>query len=166
MKIRIIKGRTSDELAIRRLDGTELRADFPHKGPVPHDAVHFFVEQALGLSNGFWGMVASGRHPDEIGALVAAAGHRSASRCEAPDPSFLEVIQAERLVECFEADLWGGGGSDDDLRAMAVSGCELSCVPVPDLPEPAIARARADLQALLASWPSAATGHQLVLHWR
>src|SRR5437016_10106782 len=110
MEIRITKGTTSDRVEVRRSDGSRADTNFPKKGPIPHDVVHFFVESELGVVEGFWGMVASGRHPEEIQDVAKAAGHASASRASAPDPSIVPIVQAERIVECFEADLWGGGG--------------------------------------------------------
>lgn len=47
--------------------------------------------------------------------LAKAAGHASASRARVPVNSIVELLQAERLVECFEAELWGGA-SDGDTR--------------------------------------------------
>jgi hypothetical protein len=53
---------------------------------VPHDAVHVIVERELGLVGGFWGMVAGGRHPEEIQALAEGRrACRSASRAAVPD---------------------------------------------------------------------------------
>ena len=80
MQIRITKGRTDDHIAIRRDDGSEVATRFPKKGPIPHDAVHLAVERALGLHDGFWGMVARGHHPEGIAERATSAGHASASR--------------------------------------------------------------------------------------
>jgi hypothetical protein len=131
---------------------------------VPHDAVHYFVERGLGLQNGFWGMVASGMHPEQIGALAKAAGHASASRAQVPDPSIIELVQAERLVECFEADYWGGG-SDEDLLAVADAGCAASFVPLPGIAPGAVAQIRAELAQFAREWTAARQGHEAVLQW-
>lgn len=53
MKISITKGQSEDWIAIERDDGSAATTRFPHKGPVPHDAVHWFVERGLGLRDGF-----------------------------------------------------------------------------------------------------------------
>ena len=131
MLIRITKGERDDVVAILRGDGSKAVTRFPKKGPVPHDAVHYFVERGWPLPRGFWGSVAAGVHPEEIAAIAKAAGHASASRARVPDASIVEIVQAERLVECFEADYWDGGGADDTLIAVAEAACAASFVPCP-----------------------------------
>ncbi len=165
MLITICKGAREDGLELTRADGSRVSSSFPHKGPVPHDGVHFHVEQGLGLKRGFWGMVAEGRDPGEIGALAAAAGHRSASRCEPPDPQFIEIIQAERLVESFEADLWDAGGTAEDIMAMAASGCAMSHVPAPVMDLRQVEEVRSRLRMLMEEWTAAPIGYRLALRW-
>ena len=98
--------------------------------PIPHDAVHFFVESELGISDGFWGLVAAGRHPEEVQDIAKAGGHASAGRAEVPDAAIVRMIQAERTVECFEADLWGGSkGDPQTFREAIYAGCAQSLVP-------------------------------------
>ena len=70
MRIIITRGERSDRIDAHRRDGSNVSASFPHKGPIPHDAVHFFVESELGIADGFWGLVASGRHPEEIAVIA------------------------------------------------------------------------------------------------
>ncbi|MEI6641035.1 MAG: hypothetical protein WCL10_03300 [Novosphingobium sp.] len=131
MIIRITKGSGEDHVAIVRADGSRTETRFPWKGPVPHDAVHVIVERELGLAGAFWGMVADGRHPEDIQARAKAGGHASASRAGVPDAGVVELLQAERLVECYEALLWGGGGTLDDVLAMAEPSCAASHVACP-----------------------------------
>mgnify|MGYP000252186270 CR=1 FL=1 len=107
MQITITKGQAEDRIAIVLANGRQLDSTFPKKGFIPHDAVHLFVERELGLKNAFWGMVASGSHPEEIAGIAKAAGHASASRNTVPDGSIVELLQAERLVE------WDGASHDD-----------------------------------------------------
>jgi hypothetical protein len=141
-----------DRITLARSDGRTMVTHFPKKGPFPHDAVHVAVEQALVLPHGFWGMVAGGLHPEAVQALAKAGGHASASRATTPDPTIVELIQAERIVECFEAELWGGAGDNDDLRTLIATACTASFVP-PLIPDDAtIATIRADLAAMQAAW--------------
>jgi hypothetical protein len=79
LQITITKGAKTDWVEIARPDGAPTHFEFPKKGPVPHDAVHLFVETALGLTRGFWGMVADGGAPADIQDIAKAAGHASAS---------------------------------------------------------------------------------------
>lgn len=166
MRIEITKGRTEDWIVIVRDDGTEARTRFPKKGPVPHDAVHVFVEQELGLTQGFWGMVAQGRHPEQLVDIARAAGHASAARARVPDADIVELLQAERLVEAFEAQLWSGGGDLAGLLAMAEPGCAAShvaCPPISPAQHEAIAKA---LNSFAAAWTGAPVGHVAAMQWR
>jgi hypothetical protein len=166
MDITITKGRLLDQIVITRADGSSAATTFAKKGPVPHDAVHWFVERELGLAQGFWGMVAAGRHPEEIGEIAKAAGHASASRAQVPDAAIVQLLQAERLVECFEADLWGGsGGAAADLIALAETACGYSYVPLPGLDEVAVERIRAGLGQFARNWIAAPQGYAAVLEW-
>ena len=92
MQITITKGERSDRIDIQRCASDRVSTTFPHKGPVPHDAVHFYVEDELRISDGFWGMVAGGRHPEEIQEIAKAAGHASAKRASVPDVSIVPVF--------------------------------------------------------------------------
>lgn len=165
MRIAITKGQAEDRIAIQRGDGTHAQTTFPKKGPVPHDAVHWFVERELRLRSAFWGMVAAGRHPEAIAEIAKAAGHASASRADVPDAGIVELLQAERLVECFEADLWGGGGAAADLIAVATTACDYSHVPLPALGEAAVERIRLELGLFAKEWIAAPAGHVAVLEW-
>lgn len=168
MLIEITKGHRDDAIRIVRADGSMAATRFPKKGPVPHDAVHWFVERALGLNDGFWGKIAAGAHPEELAALAKAAGHASASRAGDPDASIVELLQAERLVECFEAELWSmadGAGDDAGLIAMAETACAASRVSLPALSPATIAAVREPLGTFSAQWCAAAPGYVAVLGW-
>ena len=166
MRITITKGEREDLIDTARADGSAVHTSFPHKGPIPHDAVHFYVESALGLRDAFWGMVAAGRHPEEIAGIAKAAGHASAKRAVVPDDAVVRLVQAERAVECFEADLWSGqDGSPEIIRDAIAAGCAQSCVPPPAVSEEAIADIRAKLEDLRRRWSATAAGQALVLEW-
>ncbi len=166
MKIVITKGRGSDAIAITRADGTRADTTLSQKGPVPHDAVHWFVERAFALDRGFWGMVAAGHHPEDLLELAKAAGHASAKRAGVPDAAIVELLQAERIVECFEADLWSGGsGAEDDLLAMAQTACAASHVAMPAVPAGAVAQVREGLGRFAREWMAGAQGHTAQFDW-
>lgn len=166
MRIEIAKGQAEDRIGIVRADGSRAETRFPKKGPVPHDAVHWFVERELGLANGFWGMVAAGMHPEDIQDLAKAAGHASAKRAELPDAAIVELLQAERLVECFEADLWSGGGAAADLVALGEVACGFSHVCAPGgFDEAAVLRIRSALGAFAQAWIDAPQGYCATLEW-
>jgi hypothetical protein len=166
MRITITKGERADRIDVRRTDGSEVSTTFPHKGPIPHDAVHFHVESELGIGHGFWGMVASGRHPEDIAEIAKAAGHASAKRASVPEAAIVGIVQAERAVECFEADLWGGSQGDaETLRGVAAAGCAQSLVPPIAITDAAIARIRKQLSELRSRWAATPPGESIVLEW-
>ena len=165
MQITITRGASADTIALERADGSRATFGFPKKGPYPHDAYHFFVESELGMAAGFWGLVAGGMAPDEVQALALAGGHASAKRADLPDPAIVELIQAERLVECFEAASWGGGADDASILAMAKPGWAASHVPPPEGVTDKLGAIRAGLDPFLAEWSALPEGGALTLEW-
>ncbi len=165
MQILVTKGQRADRIEAKRGDGSIAREEVPHKGPVAHDLVHFAVETELGFDNGFWGMVAAGHEPQDIVEIAKAAGHASAKRADVPAPHFVQAIQVERIVECFEAELWSAGTDNESLRAMARSGCDQSRVDCPQLGDEAIDRVRCRLRTLAGQWAELTIGETLALDW-
>ena len=166
MRITITKGEREDRIVAVRPNGSSVQTTFPHKGPIPHDAVHFYVESALQLGDAFWGMVAAGLHPEEVAEIAKAGGHASAKRATDADGSIIRLVQAERVVECFEADLWSGGtASEETIRDAVEAGCAQSLVPTLKVSDEAIATIRCKLTELVKRWPAAAPGESLVLDW-
>ena len=165
MRISFTKGAARDTVSLTRDDGSSAAFEFPHKGPTPHDAFHYFVEGELGLARGFWGLVAQGLEPGAVGAMAAAGGHASAKRAREPDPSIVELIQAERLVECYEAESWSGASDDDGIRLMAGAGWEASHVPPLALERGAIGTIRAGIEDFARRWGELPLGGSLALQW-
>lgn len=166
MHVVIRKHVAYDEIEITRADGTRCDARFPKKGPVPHDAVHYLVEDALALESGFWGLVAAGHMPDDIQQLAKDGGHASASRADIPDAAIVQLLQAERLVECFEAELWSGFSTAPDVfRSVAEAACGASHVPMPSLDDTVIAKISDGLTSLQESWVPAPVGHGYSFVW-
>lgn len=165
MRIDICKGLKDDTLTITRSNGSKAVTRFPKKGPIPHDGVHLIVERALSMRRAFWGYIAQGRHPEDIAKLAADAGHPSAKRASAPDVAIIELVQAERLVECFEAEVWGGAGDIAVLKSVADAAMFQSMVPSVPLPLDAVARIREELAAFSADWRALAVGESLSLDW-
>lgn len=156
--IELTKGEREDATIVTRADGSTARFTFPKKGPIPHDCVHLIVEEALGFSRGFWGMIADGAAPEEVQRIAKAGGHASATRAQTPDPSIVQLIQAERLVECFEADFWGAPADLDTFRSVAAAGCAASFVPAPPLTDEAITAIRERIAQFATDWIAAPVG--------
>lgn len=165
MRVTVVKEADGDRLEIERADGSRAVSRFPRKGPTPHDAVHFLVERDLNLRDAFWGKVASGLHPEAIAELAKAAGHASAKRAATPDASIVELLQAERLVECFEATLWDGQLSLPAFRSVAAAACDSSHVPLPVFDDATVVRIADEVKTLAARWGRAPPGEKLELVW-
>jgi hypothetical protein len=166
MRITLTKGDKADHIAIERADGTRAGFDFPKKGPVPHDAFHFFVERELGMARGFWGLVAGGMDPQAVGLMAADAGHASAKRARVPDAHIVELLQAERLVECFEAESWSGGSDDAGIMAMAEPGWAASHVAAPDGVRAHLGAIRSNLAEFSESWRRLSPREAITLEWK
>ena len=165
MRIEIIKGQNKDSVAIERDDGSRRQFDFPKKGLLPHDAIHFFVERECGLTRGFWGLVASGLDPVKVAQMAAAGGHASSQKATNPDPAIVELLQAERLVECFEAEHWSGGEDDEGIVLMAKAGWDASFVaPISALREKT-GPIRDRIGKFAARWQDVHVGDRIVLEW-
>jgi len=166
MRISITKGDTEDRLDMERADGSRASTRFPHKGPIPHDFVHYAVESELGFDRGFWGLVEAGHRPEDIQEMAKAAGHASAKRAEMPAADFVSAIQAERIVEAFEADHWSGGAGDPaGVTYMAQAGCAQSLVPPPAMDDSAVTRIRDRIANFSARWAALGPGETIVLEW-
>lgn len=165
MRITITKEANGDRIDIARADGSQAVTHFPRKGPTPHDAVHYLVERDCDLKRAFWGLVADGLPPEGIQDMAKAGGHASAKRADVPDESLIELLQAERLVECFEATLWGGQLDLPAFRSVAETACDSSHVPLPAISDETIASIHAEVVALARRWGSAYAGETLELDW-
>lgn len=166
MHVEIAKGKQQDRITMRLDDGRLFETTFPHKGPIPHDAVHYFVERGLGLKNGFWGMIASGIHPEDVQRIAAEGGHASASRAQPPSDNIVELLQAERLVECFEADLWTPSPDDASFIEVAATACEYSFVPLPANAETALAVIRNEIAEFAIAWVDRPIGEVFAFDWQ
>ena len=94
-----------DELSIERPGRTPEALICPKQGIIPHDMIHYAVESTLS-HGGFLGLVADGQP-----AAFATAGDDSEKA-------------VERLVEVFQAEMWGGRVPASDLLATYEHACE------------------------------------------
>jgi hypothetical protein len=87
-----------DRVYVTRGDGTSTGWDFPSYGDgLPHDLCHLVVEDGLGLSEGFWGLV--DRHV-EVGVVNNQATLMGDGKplVEHPGVDFSGLVQAEQAV--------------------------------------------------------------------
>jgi hypothetical protein len=90
-----------DRVHVTRQDGSSTAWDFPSYGNrLPHDLCHLAVEEALGIANGFWGLVDQGvevRLVDDQATLV----RDGRPLVEEAGIDFSDLTEAERLVALF-----------------------------------------------------------------
>jgi hypothetical protein len=146
MQLTFIKGSGDmDALRILRADGSEAQIDCPKQGIIPHDMVHFAVEDVL-QAHGFIHRVAAGE---------AAAFRMTAEQ---------ESDGVERLVEVFQGDGWSGGTTPPaDMLALYATTCEARrCLPLPVTAQE-IDAVRVRIAKLTLAWAEVPIGGQLVL---
>jgi hypothetical protein len=114
MRVRFTKGPVSskhDLLACTRPDGSETRGDMPRQGILPHDAIHFVVEQTLGWSDAFFGHIARGA---EVAHVTTRLHGEKVDWSQAT-----QALQSESLVECLQAEAMGWSGLSRVVRPDA-----------------------------------------------
>ncbi|MBD2465857.1 hypothetical protein H6G89_33245 [Oscillatoria sp. FACHB-1407] len=98
MKIQFTKqAGKQDWMECIRDDGTSTRCPMPKQGILPHDFIHYVVEDTLNLKRGFYGILAMG-----VG-FPQSAPPWDAAEFEVGD--LTEALQAESLVECFQSEM-------------------------------------------------------------
>jgi hypothetical protein len=129
---------------------------------LPHDVIHFVVEQALGIENGFWGSVAAG-------AVFSSMSHVSGRRRpHAAETS--KAIKREHRGEIGYAELmvWLieqiADQDDDAIRRLTA---RVFATSPPPYPEPAALRPAVDaLRQTAERWRVLTAGEELELTWR
>lgn len=140
------RGGKYDDLVIRRAGSADQAIACPKQGIIPHDMVHYAVESVL-TQRGFLSLVKAGEAADY--ATQGGDGE--------------EAI--ERLVETFQAEMWGGTVPAADLIATYEHACIArghSASPV--TPED-VAAIRARLSNLTARWSAVGVNETLALRF-
>ncbi|NJC05199.1 hypothetical protein GGQ97_000992 [Sphingomonas kaistensis] len=133
MRLTFTKGAGKYDALVIERDGRAAESiECPKQGIIPHDMVHYAVESVVG--HGFLGMVADGAPA----AFTTSGG--------------AEEEAVERLVECFQAEMWGGPVPAAELIAAYEHACAArghSAMPVSQSSVEAI---RARLDTLGRDW--------------
>lgn len=133
-----------DDLLIERGGFPPHHVSCPKQGIIPHDMVHYAVESTL-THRGFLAMVADG----QSAGFAMTAGDSEES--------------VERLVETFQAEMWGGRVDVADFIATYDHACQArGHAAVRVLPED-IAAIRERLDALGVQWAAVPVGGVLTL---
>ncbi|WP_212612153.1 hypothetical protein [Sphingomonas lacunae] len=146
VRLRFTKGNGKyDLMEVVRPDGAVERIDCPKQGIIPHDMVHYAVEDTLRL-RGFIGRVAGGE----------TASFRMAAEAESDG--------VERLVEVMQGDGWSGGTTPAaemiDLYRVT---CEARGCPMLPVDEADIAAVRERIATLTEAWTAVPVGKAIEL---
>jgi hypothetical protein len=82
-----------------------------------------------------------------------------------PAREIMQLIQAERLVECFEAEIWSNVADNATLRSIFAAACSQSRLSNLPLSDEEIDDIRTELGHRLAAWRELAVGESLSLHF-
>lgn len=137
-----------DRVYVTRADGTSAGWDFPSYGDwLPHDLCHLVVEEELGLTDGFWGLVDLGI---EVGLVNNQATLMRDGRplVEHGELDLTGLIEAESVV----AALTGPASTEADALPGATS-------------LEAVATIRRRLQSLAARWCALDDGGAITLEF-
>lgn len=137
-------GGKHDQLRIERGTGAPETIACPKQGIIPHDMIHYAVESTL-ARRGFLSLVADGNS-----ASFATSGGAVGDA-------------TERLVETFQAELWGGRVSASDLIATYEQACAASGHAIMPVGNAEIEAVRGRLDELGAEWENLPVGGTLSL---
>jgi hypothetical protein len=160
MRVRFTKGPVSskhDLLACTRPDGSETRGEMPRQGILPHDAIHFVVEQTLGWPDAFFGHIARGA---EVGHVTTRMHGEKVDWAQAA-----QALQSESLVECLQAEQWGGAASPELFFQTLADTCRHRGVAAPTLTPEDLLRVRTALRTFGAAWRPLGPGASLERDW-
>lgn len=167
--MRVVFPRLADGTEIHALvhrdDGVVLRVrgNGQRHGPeLPHDVVHFVVEQALGIGDGFWGSVAAG-------AVFTSMSHVSGRRRPHAAETSTAIKREHRAgIGYAELMVWLVEQiTDQDDEAIRRLTARVFATLPPPYPEPAALRpALVALRETAERWRALAPGEELELIWR
>lgn len=147
-----------DAMTCDRLDGSSIRCPMPKQGILPHDVVHFVVEDTLDLRQGFYGLIAAG--------INFPTGEPPWNADEFDLPDLTEALQAESLVECFQAELWSGSTEHKSFREILQITCAQRKVEAPLLTDNQIEDVRSRLQSFTETWNALPVGSSIDVQWQ
>lgn len=144
---------SADALACVQTDGSVTAGEMPRQGILPHLAFHFVVETTLGWRDAFFGQVALGAALDHVARrLHGEKGEWSKNT---------QALQSESLVECLQAEQWGGAADPATFAETLVAACRRRGVPPPDITNEKLVAVRTALREFGAAWRPLGPGASL-----
>ena len=143
----------ADTLTCIRPDGTSTHGEMPRQGILPHDAFHFVVETTLGWRDAFFGQVAHDATLNQIAAKLHGEKIEWSKHTQA--------LHSESLVECLQAEQWGGAADPATFAETLVVTCRRRGVPPPEITAEELAAVRAALREFGAAWRPLTPGQMI-----
>ena len=134
-------GAAADTLTCIRADGSITTGDMPRQGVLPHAAICYVVESTLGWRDAFFGSIARGEKLKP----QRKKTRRGENLCE-------QGQQADALVECLEAGLWGGVSEPAAFEKSLRNACHQRTVPPPKFAGKELEALRTALREFGAAW--------------
>lgn len=142
-----------DTLTCVRPDGTTTTADMRRLGVLPHEAIHFVLESALGWHDAFFGQVARG--------LSLQQATLKLHREDGGWTKNTQAQQSEALVECLASEQWAGGSDPASFAQKLIASCRRRGVLPPDITAEEIDDIRRALREFGAAWRPLLPGRSL-----
>jgi hypothetical protein len=133
-----------DTLTCVRPDGSTTTSDMRRQGILPHEAFHFVIESTLGWRDALFGEIARGATVRQVTTVLHGQQGEWKKNTQGR--------QAEAMVECLEAEQWGGASDPATFAEMLVLACRRRGVPPPDITPEEIDRSRVNLRDFGAAW--------------
>jgi hypothetical protein len=143
----------ADTLICERPDGTSTHGAMPKQGILPHDAFHFVVEFTLGWRDAFFGQIAAGASLDHLTKKLHGPKNTGTKHTSS--------LQSESLVECLQAEQWGGAADPAAFATKLAAACRTHRVAPPALTAADLTRVRTALREFGAAWRPLAPGQSL-----
>lgn len=156
MHVRFTKNLPSapgDTLTCVRPDGSTTWSEMPRQGILPHEAFHFVVESTLDWHDAFFGRIARGENISDVTARLHNPKIESSKNAQA--------VQCEALIECLQADQWGGASDPVTFAEKLITTCRRRHVPPPDINAEELTLVRTALREFGATWRPLPPGQSL-----
>ena len=86
-------------------------------------------------------------------------------RAARPTAEITELLHAERMVECFEAEMWSTCSDNAMFRSTLNAACSQSKILSPRLSDEEIGDIRTELRHTLEAWRELSVGESLILRY-
>lgn len=113
-----------DRLEYVRDDSTRSTIDMPRQGILPHDLIHYVVEQGFAMRDGFLSLVAAGGDARYVMEMAHDASNRDRAA---------RAVQAEALVEALQTQLWAGAFDREAFEYGVQTAASARGIAVPEL---------------------------------